>query len=61
MIKGDSVISDGFENFAGGQVIGCTSSTNVGGKAGNSAAMLVVSKNFSITPKVIKPQSKVKP
>ena len=46
---------DGYENFADGQMITVTSSTDYCGTHGNLAAMLVVSKNYEITPKIIKP------
>ena len=60
ILRSHQVVMDGYENFADGQMITFTSSTDYCGTHGNLASMLVVSKTLEITPKIIKPQNKAK-
>ncbi len=46
---------DGFERFAGGDLITVFSATDYCGKHKNAGAVLIITKNFEICPKLIYP------
>ena len=46
---------DGFERFAGGDLITVFSATDYCGKHKNAGAVLIITKNFEISPKLIYP------
>jgi protein phosphatase len=46
---------DGFERFAGGQLFTVFSATDYCGRHKNAGAMLMITKNFEIVPKMIYP------
>lgn len=55
IIRAHECVMDGFERFAGGDLITVFSATDYCGKHKNAGAILVISKRFSINPKLIYP------
>lgn len=57
VIRAHECVMDGFERFAGGQLITLFSATDYCGRHKNAGAVLILKKNFEITPKLIYPQN----
>jgi diadenosine tetraphosphatase ApaH/serine/threonine PP2A family protein phosphatase len=57
VIRAHECVMDGFERFAGGQLITVFSATDYCGKHKNAGAVLILKKNFEIIPKLIYPQN----
>jgi len=57
IIRAHECVMDGFERFAGGQLITVFSATDYCGKHKNAGAVLILKKNFEIIPKLIYPQN----
>lgn len=57
IIRAHECVMDGFERFAGGQLITVFSATDYCGKHKNAGAVLIMKKNFEIIPKLIYPQN----
>lgn len=55
IIRAHECVMDGFERFAGGDLITVFSATDYCGKHKNAGAILVISRNYSINPKLIYP------
>ena len=55
ILRAHECVLDGFERFAGGDLITVFSATDYCGKHKNAGAILVISKNFVINPKLIYP------
>lgn len=55
IIRAHECVMDGFERFAGGDLITIFSATDYCGRHKNAGAILVVKKNFEIKPKLIYP------
>ena len=55
IIRAHECVMDGFERFAGGDLITVFSATDYCRKHKNAGAVLVVTKNFEICPKLIYP------
>ncbi|CAD8147747.1 unnamed protein product [Paramecium octaurelia] len=56
IIRSHECVMDGFERFAGGQLITVSSTIDECGKHKNAGAILVVKKNLEIVPKLIDPK-----
>ena len=56
ILRAHECVMDGFERFAGGQLITVFSATDYCGKHKNAGAILILSKDFKINPKLIYPQ-----
>lgn len=56
IIRAHECVMDGFERFAGGDLITVFSATDYCGKHKNAGAILVIAKNHQINPKLIYPQ-----
>ena len=56
VIRAHECVMDGFERFAGGQLITVFSATDYCGRHKNAGAVLIMKKNFEIIPKLIYPQ-----
>jgi diadenosine tetraphosphatase ApaH/serine/threonine PP2A family protein phosphatase len=57
IIRAHECVMDGFERFAGGQLITLFSATDYCGRHKNAGAVLILKKNFEIIPKLIYPQN----
>jgi len=57
VIRAHECVMDGFERFAGGQLITLFSATDYCGRHKNAGAVLILKKNFEIIPKLIYPQN----
>ena len=57
IIRAHECVMDGFERFAAGQLITVFSATDYCGRHKNAGAVLILKKNFEITPKLIYPQN----
>lgn len=57
IIRAHECVMDGFERFAGGQLITVFSATDYCGRHKNAGAVLIMKKNFELIPKLIYPQS----
>ena len=57
IIRAHECVMDGFERFAGGQLITVFSATDYCGKHKNAGAVLILKKNFEIIPKLIYPSN----
>lgn len=57
IIRAHECVMDGMERFAGGDLITVFSATNYCGKHKNTGAVLCLSKNYEIMPKLIHPQN----
>ena len=57
VIRAHECVMDGFERFAGGQLITVFSATDYCGRHKNAGAVLILKKNYEIIPKLIYPQS----
>merc|ERR1711934_440542 len=55
IIRAHECVMDGFERFAGGQLITLFSATNYCGTANNAGAILVVGRDLVLVPKLIHP------
>lgn len=55
IIRAHECVSDGFERFAGGDLITVFSATDYCGKHKNAGAILVITKSYVINPKLIYP------
>ena len=55
IIRAHECVMDGFERFAGGDLITVFSATDYCGKHKNAGAVLIITKNFDINPKLIYP------
>ena len=56
ILRAHECVMDGFERFAGGQLITVFSATDYCGKHKNAGAILYLTKNFKIKPYLIYPQ-----
>lgn len=56
ILRAHECVMDGFERFAGGNLITVFSATDYCGKHKNAGAILILSKDFKINPKLIYPQ-----
>lgn len=57
VIRAHECVMDGFERFAGGQLITVFSATDYCGKHKNAGAVLILKKNYELVPKLIYPQN----
>ncbi|KAK9680468.1 Serine/threonine-protein phosphatase bsl1 [Basidiobolus ranarum] len=57
IIRAHQACSAGYEFFAGGHLITVFSATNYCGKHGNNGAMLYISSELQIRPKIVKPKN----
>jgi len=57
IVRAHECVMDGFERFAGGQLITVFSATDYCGRHKNAGAVLIMKKNFEIIPKLIYPQT----
>mmetsp|Transcript_3431 Transcript_3431/g.2990 ORF Transcript_3431/g.2990 Transcript_3431/m.2990 type:complete len:94 (+) Transcript_3431:997-1278(+) len=57
IIRAHECVMDGFERFAGGQLITAFSATDYCAKHKNAGSVLILKKNFEIVPKLIYPQN----
>lgn len=57
IVRAHECVMDGFERFAGGQLITVFSATDYCGKHKNAGAVLILRKNFEIIPKLIYPSN----
>ena len=57
IIRAHECVMDGFERFAAGSLITVFSATDYCQKHKNAGAVLILKKNFEITPKLIYPSS----
>jgi len=55
IVRGHECVMDGFQRFAGGKLITVFSATNYCNRWGNAGAILLVSKDLEIVPKLIFP------
>lgn len=55
IIRAHECVMDGFERFAGGDLITVFSATDYCGKHKNAGAVLIITKKFGISPKLIYP------
>ncbi len=55
IIRAHECVMDGFERFSGGDLITVFSATDYCGKHKNAGAVLIITKNFEISPKLIYP------
>jgi len=57
IIRAHECVMDGFERFAGGQLITVFSATDYCGRHKNAGAVLFLKRNLEIVPKLIYPQN----
>jgi len=55
VIRSHQCVMDGYERFAGGDLLTVFSATNYGNRYKNAGAVLLIKKNFEIMPKLIYP------
>lgn len=55
ILRAHECVMDGFERFAGGKLFTVFSATDYCGRHKNAGAILVITKNFEIIPKLIYP------
>lgn len=55
IVRAHECVMDGFERFAGGDLITVFSATDYCGKHKNAGAVLIITKKFGISPKLIYP------
>lgn len=55
IIRAHECVMDGFERFAGGQLLTIFSATDYCGRHKNAGAVLILKRNFEIVPKLIYP------
>ncbi|CAD8051557.1 unnamed protein product [Paramecium primaurelia] len=56
IIRSHECVMDGFERFAGGQLLTVSSTINYCGKHKNAGAILIIKKNLEIIPKLLDPK-----
>eukprot|EP00898_Chlorokybus_atmophyticus_P004370 jgi/Chlat1/4934/Chrsp31S04854 len=56
IVRAHECVMDGFERFASGRLVTVFSATNYCGVVGNSGALLAVSRDLEVVPKLIQPQ-----